>query len=144
MTAVRVAAGLALLLAAHPGWTQQTNLTRTVGVTIAPHSHSSVRMLNLPKGTRLALVMRAGAPLRAIVLDEPGYRRFPDEADALLTARVPTALSFGVQLPESGTYYLVVDNRANAAPNRVEIRLQATPPAGVKVPVDPKPQLQQY
>lgn len=119
-------------------------LQQTVGVTVAESTTATVRMLNLSKGTRLAFVVQGQEPLWVVFLDEENFKRFPQGSAALLTARVANALSFGLQLPADGNYYFVLDNRERAAPNRVQMQLRATLPAGAKRPADAKPMLQQY
>jgi hypothetical protein len=61
-----------------------------------------------------------------------------------MSVRVSGSLSFAVQIPSDGNHYLVLDNRDRASPNRTEVQLRATLPAGTKRPPAPKPMLQQY
>jgi hypothetical protein len=142
---------------AGPAAGQQQDMTKTVRVTVGESTSTSVRLLSLPRDTRLAFVVKGEAPLWALVLDEANFKRFPNGATALLTARVANAASFGVQVPAEGTYFLLLDNRENAAPNRLELRFRATLPPGVKAPagepgttgdpkspVEPRPKIQQF
>lgn len=128
-----------------PGAAAQSDATRTVGVTVAESTTATVRMLKLSRGARLAFAVQAERPLWILVLDEANFARFPHSgATALITGRAAPTLSFGVQLPEDGNFYLVLDNREHTAPNKVRIQLRATLPAGAKKPAEPKPQLQQF
>jgi hypothetical protein len=150
----RAGAALALLCLALPfaGLAQQdqsrtqgpNQLQQTVAVTVGESTTATVRMLNLGKGTRLAFVVQAQEPLSVAFLDEENFKRFPQGAAAMLTARIAGALSFGLQVPADGNYYFLLDNRERAVPNRVQMQLRATLPAGAKRPSDPKPMLQQY
>lgn len=119
-------------------------LSQTVGVTVPESTSSTIRMLNLSKGTRLAFAVQAQDALWVIFMDEENWKRFPHGASPVLTARVAASLSFGVQVPADGNYYFVLDNRERATPNPVKMQLRATLPAGAKRPADPKPLLQQY
>jgi hypothetical protein len=123
----------------------QTDLTRAVNVTVAESTTATVRLLKLSKGTRLAFVIEGEQPLSVLILDEDNFNRFPQPgASALISGRAGPALSFGVQLPADGNFYLVLDNREHAAPNKVRMQLRATLPAGTRKPAEPKPQVQQY
>lgn len=123
---------------------QQSELSKSISVTVGPSMSTSVRLLNMPKGTRLAFVVQAAEPMWTLFMDEPNFKRFAQGTTALVTTRVARVISFSVQVPESGTYYLLLDNRENEATNRVNVQLKATPPAGTKLEVEPKPQLRQF
>ena len=119
-------------------------MTRSLGVTVPESTSATVRMMNLSKGTRLAFAMEAEQALWVVFLDEENFKRYPNGATALITARLAPSLSFGVQVPAAGNYYLVLDNREQSAPNRVKMQLRATLPPGARPSSDPKPLLQQY
>lgn len=119
-------------------------MSRALGVTVAESTSATVRMLNLSKGTRLAFVMQAQEALWVVFLDEENFKRYPHGATALLTARLAPGLSFGLQVPAAGNYYLVLDNRERAEPNKVQMQLRATLPPGTRPSNEPKPLLQQY
>lgn len=119
-------------------------MTRTVGVTVPESNSATVRMMSLSKGTRLAFAMQSQEPLWVVFLDEDNVKRHPNGSTALLTARLAPALSFGVQVPAAGNYFLVLDNREQTKPNKVQMQLRATLPPGAKPAGEPKPLLQQY
>jgi len=119
-------------------------MTRTVGVTVPESSSATVRMMSLSKGTRLAFAMQSQESLWVVFLDEDNFKRYPNGSTALLTARLAPALSFGVQVPAAGNYFLVLDNREQTKPNKVQMQLRATLPPGAKPAGEPKPLLQQY
>jgi hypothetical protein len=148
------AVGAALLLASacwQPAVAQDqsrtqgpSQLNQTVGVTVPEGTSSTIRMLNLQGGTRLAFAVQAQDALWVLFVDEENWKRFPQGATPVLSARVKPALSFSVQVPADGNYYLVLDNRERTSPNAVKLQLRATLPAGAKRPSDPRPMLQQY
>jgi hypothetical protein len=119
-------------------------MTRALGVTVPENNSATVRMMSLSKGTRLAFAMQSREPLWVVFLDEDNFKRYPNGSTALLTARLAPGLSFGLQVPEAGNYYLVLDNREQATPNKVQMELRATLPPGAKPAREPKPLLQQY
>ena len=119
-------------------------MSRALAVTVPESNSATVRMMSLSKGTRLAFAMQSQEPLWVVFLDEDNFKRYPNGSTALLTARLAPALSFGVQVPAAGNYYLVLDNREQAAPNKVRMQLRATLPPGAKASGEPKPLLQQY
>jgi hypothetical protein len=119
-------------------------ISQTVGVTVPESASSTIRMLNLSKGTRLAFAVQAQDALWVLFMDEENWKRYPQGATPVVSARITTALSFGVQVPAEGNYYFVLDNRERTTPNAVKMQLRATLPAGAKRPADPKPFLQQY
>jgi hypothetical protein len=119
-------------------------MSRALGVTVPESNSATVRMMSLSKGTRLAFAMQSQEPLWVVFLDEENFKRHPHGSTALLTVRLAPSLSFGVQVPAAGNYYLVLDNREQTAPNKVQMQLRATLPAGARPSGDPKPLLQQY
>jgi hypothetical protein len=154
MPRVLATAAFAALLCvmAHPAAAQPeqsrtqgpNQLQQTVTVTVPEGATATIRMLNLSKGTRLAFVVQPQEPLAVLLLDEDNFKRFPHDATAIMTVRVSGSMSFAVQIPSDGNYYLALDNRERATPNKTQMQLRATLPAGAKRPQEPKPMLQQY
>jgi hypothetical protein len=88
-----------------------------------------LRVKNLPQGTRLAVEARSSAALRILVLDEDDLRRMPAPARPLFEGMIGERLSFSLEIPRRGHYYVVLDNRGSDGARRVQLLVRAAAPA---------------
>lgn len=88
-----------------------------------------LRVKNLPQGTHLAVEARASAGLRILVLDEGDLRRMPAPEWPLFEGAIGERLSFSVEIPRRGHYYVVLDNRGRDGASRVQLLVRARAPA---------------
>lgn len=88
-----------------------------------------LRVKNLPKGTSLAIEAQSSGALRILVLDEEDLRRMPAPERPLFEGGLETRLSFSMEIPRSGHYYVILDNRGRNAPRKVQLIVRAKPPA---------------
>jgi hypothetical protein len=87
--------------------------------------HKAVRLRNLPKGAVMAVVVQTSGPIAISLLSEPEYRRFPKIQDPVFLGTVDRKLSFTVIIPDTGNFYLVLDNRRAQDARKVKFLIRA-------------------
>jgi hypothetical protein len=106
-------------------------------VDVAGGKWKAVRLRNLPKDASLAVVVQSGATIGVSLLKEQDFKLFPQPQEPVFMGSSERRLSFTVKLPESGTYYLVLDNRASADAQKVKFAIRAQRGAGPDSPPPP-------
>ena len=92
----------------------------------------NIRLRNLPRGTAMAVrIVSSGKLLVALVSERQVRSPQPGRAP-LFRAVVERTITFRVEIPESGDYYLVLSNRGGSETRAVqaEIRAQGAPRRG--------------
>ncbi len=84
-----------------------------------------VRLRNLPKGARVAARIVTNGEITIYVVDGTTFERRRFAKGALFAGRVRDVLAFAFAIPAKANYFLVLDNRAGAAPRKVRISLRA-------------------
>jgi hypothetical protein len=80
---------------------------------------------NLPKDAIVALEVQSDGEITVAVLDSGDYLQFPNTRRPIFVGRVQKKLSFSVTIPESGHYYVVLDNRSGSQQRAVTITAAA-------------------
>jgi hypothetical protein len=96
----------------------------------------SVRLRNLPRDTVLSVAVQSTGKIAVSLLSERDYRAFPAPQEPVFVGSVERTLSFTIIIPETGTYYLVLDNRQSADVRKVKFAVRAQ--RGARTPA-PKP-----
>lgn len=100
---------------------QSVSLSSTVEVGA---SHTT-RLNNLPKGAFLSIRVEASADVAVLLINHADFEAYPAIKKPVFYGRTSNkALKFGVQVPESGKYYLVLGNRTGK--RAVEFTLSVT------------------
>lgn len=94
----------------------------------------AVRLKNLPEGTKLSLRVIADGSLSVILVHETELKRYPKAISPAFQGTLDRSLTFSVVIPDSGNYYVILDNRRNAQERRVRILIQATAPQAADPP----------
>ena len=92
----------------------------------------AVRLRNLPKDAVVAVAVQSTARIGASLLSERDYRAFPKPEEPVFAGSVDKTLSFTISIPETGNYYLVLDNRRSANASKVKLEIRAR--RGAKIP----------
>lgn len=92
---------------------------------VAARDTYGVRLRNLPEGTSLTIDMNASGPLVMWLLDEANYGRFPDVERSLMRTGAVDRFDFSIRIPESGIYFLVLDNRNGNRSAEFDVRVHA-------------------
>ena len=126
---------LALLLPALQAVAADVALT----VNLDAARHKAVRLRNVPKDAVMAIAVQSTGRIALSLLSEADYKRYPNVSEPVFAGAVERTLSFQIGIPETGNYYLVLDNRRGAEERKVKIRIRAkagrtAPPAD---PIEP-------
>lgn len=96
----------------------------------------SVRLRNLPRDAVMSVAVQSNGKIAVSLLSERDYRAFPNPQEPVFLGSVDRTLSFTITIPETGTYYLVLDNRQSADTRKVKFAIRAQ--RGARTPA-PKP-----
>lgn len=125
-----------LLCAGGPAWAAKEGAA-TLNREVAAGRWSGVRLRRLPRDTTLALELQIDGPVRVLLLSQKEYLRFHQGVQAtrpLFEGSTSTRLSFSVRIPESGDYYLVIDNRQAKRARDFQLKIRATAPSAPGAP----------
>jgi pyruvate/2-oxoglutarate dehydrogenase complex dihydrolipoamide acyltransferase (E2) component len=94
----------------------------------------AVRLKNLPEGASLGVRVAANGSMVVILVHEAELKRYPAPISPAFQGTLERTLSFSVVIPESGNYYVILDNRRGADERRVRILIQANAPRSRATP----------
>jgi hypothetical protein len=97
----------------------------TVNVDVTPGNWKAVRLKSLPKDAIIALEVKCEGEITVTVIDSADYRKFPNTHRPVFVGRVRKKLSFSLTIPESGHYYVVLDNRSGLKQQAVTVTVAA-------------------
>lgn len=97
--------------------------TAQVSVEIPNGKTRTVRLRNLPQGTVVAVRVRAEAALQIALISAAQLKS--KKPEALFRGALDRSITFQVVLPESGDYFLVLDNRRGAEPVKARATIRA-------------------
>jgi len=106
-------------------------------VSLEPGKFKAVRLRNLPKNAVVAVAVQSSGKIAVSLLSERDYRVFPKPDEPVFVGSVERTLSFTITIPETGSYYLVLDNQQSADARKVKFVIRAQ--RGARVP-QPTPQ----
>lgn len=122
----RRAIALLLLLALLLGVARHTSAAdAAMTVEVPPARWKAVRLTNLPKDATMAIAVQATSKIGVSLLKEADFKLYPRAQEPVFMGSAERTLSFTVSLPETGTYYLVLDNRASDTPQKVKFAIRA-------------------
>ena len=88
-------------------------------------SSKAARLKNLPANAVVAVEVSADNPLQVFLLSQADYEKFPLVATPLFQGDVLDKLTFTIQVPTTGNYYLVLDNSKNIQSTEVSAKISA-------------------
>jgi hypothetical protein len=97
--------------------------TAQVSVEIPSGKTRTVRLRNLPRGTVVAVRVRAAGKLQIALISAAQLKS--KHPEALFRGALDRSITFQVILPEPGDYYLVLDNRRGVEPIRARATIRA-------------------
>jgi len=100
------------------------------------------RLTNLPKDAVLAVLVQTSARGKLIVnlINERAFQNPSKPEEPVFMGSVERRLSFTVTIPETGNYFLVLDNRRGAETQKIRLGIRAE---RGRSSAEPPPQLQQ-
>lgn len=96
---------------------------------VPPGKWKAVRLKNLPEGAGLGVKVIANGSLVVIFVHEAELKRYPAPVSPVFQGTLDRTLSFSVVVPDSGNYYVILDNRRGTTERRVRVQIQARRPA---------------
>lgn len=132
-TAVLGAALLALSGALAPAGSHASN-EFMLNPEIPQGQWKGVRLNNLPRGAVVNFAFESTGPCAVQIISEAERSRPAKERKVLFAAKLERKLSFRIVIPETGTYYLILDNRRGDAARNVRIGIRAERGKGAPAP----------
>lgn len=102
----------AALLAGVPGLAAAQSQSAELSIGVPKGKVKSVRLRHLPLGTSLVVVIAASGSLRVALVSEREAET--PTARPIFSGALERTMSFKVVIPQTGDYYLVLDNRRGA------------------------------
>jgi len=97
--------------------------TAQVSVEIPDGKTRTIRLRNLPRGTAVAVKVSAEGRLQIALVSAAQLKT--KKPEALFRGALDRSITFQVTLPESGDYYLVLDNRRGSEPIKARATIRA-------------------
>lgn len=94
-------------------------------VTLDGGKWKAVRLRNLPKDAVVAVAVQSTGRIGISLLSERDYRAFPRPAEPVFAGSVDRTLSFTISIPDTGHYYVVLDNRRTGEAVKIKLELRA-------------------
>ena len=113
-----------------------------MSVEVPPGQFKRARLTNLPKDAVLAVLVQTSASGKLVVnlINERAFQNPAKPEEPVFMGSVERRLSFTVTIPETGNYFLVLDNRRGAETQKVRLGIRAE---RGRSSAQPPPQLQQ-
>ncbi|MDL1982984.1 MAG: DUF1883 domain-containing protein [Deltaproteobacteria bacterium] len=96
-----------------------------VNTDVLSGSWKAIRLKNLPKDAVVALEIKSDGEIMVVLVDSNDYQSFPNTSRPLFLGRVEKKLSFSVSIPESGHYYVILDNRTGRRKRAITVTAAA-------------------
>ena len=101
-----------------------------VNTDVLSGSWKIIRLKNLPKDAVVALEIKTDGEIMVVLVDSDDYQSFPNTSRPLFLGRVEKKLSFSVSIPESGHYYVILDNRTGRRKRAITVTVTAAAARG--------------
>jgi hypothetical protein len=94
----------------------------------------ALRLRGLPQGASLSVRVETSGPILVLFVHQEQLKGFPEKpVRPAFRGSVERRLAFRLSLPLAGDYYVILDNRKNAADREVRVQIEAAarrkPPA---------------
>jgi hypothetical protein len=100
-----------------------------LSVTVDGGKYKAVRLRNLPKDANMAVMAQSTGRISLSLISEADYKSFGRATQPMFAGVVDPTLSFQIAIPQSGHYYLLLDNRQSAEVRKVKLGIRARPRA---------------
>lgn len=90
----------------------------------------TTKLGNLPKAASVSIKVKVDGKINILLLNQSDFKRFPSSQAPLFSSTTADNIGFNVKIPETGHYYLVIDNRAGKEPRSISIDIKASNNAG--------------
>jgi hypothetical protein len=118
---------LPLLLLALPVYNMAHAAEAALSVEVPAGQFKRARLTNLPKDAVLAVVVQTSASGKLVVnlINERAFQNPAKPEEPVFIGTAERRLSFTVTIPETGNYFLVLDNRRGAETQKVRLGIRA-------------------
>ena len=96
--------------------------------------HKVLRLRNLPKDAKVAVAIEATGRITVSFLNEADFNRFPNPLEPVFIAPVEQTVSFSLTMPETGDYYVILDNTKGTDAQKVKMVIKAVSGAAAAKP----------
>lgn len=120
--------GVILLLTLFGSWNasaEGAKVPPTVSVSIPAGQWKAVRLRNVPRNTVVAVALHCDGALTVGLLDTPDHAQFPRIMNPLFWGEAESKLGFSSTIPQTGDYFVVLDNRRGNRPRQVTMTTTA-------------------
>jgi hypothetical protein len=100
----------------------------TASMEIAQAKWKTVRLKDMPKDTSVAIEVESSGSIRVAFVHGDEIKRFPAAVTPQFQSNVDRKLSFGISIPRSGDYYLILDNRQGEQARKIRLLIRAEKP----------------
>lgn len=112
----------------------------TAALDVAAGKTKSVRLTNMPQDTAVTIEIQTSAAIQVAFVRIDAAKPPAESAAPEFQGNVEKALSFGVTIPRTGDYLLVLDNRKGEGTRAVKLLIRADKPtAAPPAPAPPRP-----
>lgn len=87
--------------------------------------HKTLRLRNLPKNTQVSVAIEATGRITVTFVNEADFKRYPNPVEPVFSAPVEQTISFALTMPETGDYYVVLDNTRGTDGQKVKMVIRA-------------------
>jgi len=95
-----------------PCFAQRLEKSFDIGMSVEPNKWVGARLKNLTTGTLLKIDLQTDGHTKVLLLNSKNYANFPSSViNPLFAAKAEKELHFSASIPNSGHYYLIIDNR---------------------------------
>ncbi len=95
---------------------------------VPPRAWRALRLENLPAGTTVSARVQATDAISIALVREHELRLYPNAGPPVFRGRAQNRLDFRVMVPDTGTWALVLDNRAGGTFVKVDLDVEAVRP----------------
>lgn len=96
-----------------------------LNVKVPPKTWKTARLKRLVKDAIVSIQIKGTDTVDIFILNKTGYLNYPDVVKPLFKGRSYDNLSFSVTIPESGNYFLVLDNKEQKQSAELQLRIHA-------------------
>ena len=99
-----------------------------LSVELGANEWKAARLKNLVRDAELTISVNGIAPVSLLILSKNDYENYPLPSEPIFKTRSFDKLTFSVKIPESGNYFLLLDNNNALNPAKLKLHIKAEAP----------------
>lgn len=92
-----------------------------LAVDIPPGKNKVVRLKNLPQNAMVKVEAKSNGTVNIFFIDQKNYEKYPNIKRPLFQSQIIDSLSFTLNIPSFGHYYIVFNNASRTRPVKVDV-----------------------